>query len=62
MLESSKIWNFEEALLFRTLRGEIDPGESESDLDRNFQKINKYEKNEKSREINLESNHISAIG
>ena len=38
MLEISKILNFEEALLFRTLRGEIDPGESESDLDRNFQK------------------------
>ena len=39
MLEISKIWNFEEALLFRTLRGEIDPGESESDPDRNFQKM-----------------------
>ena len=45
MLEISKIWNFEEALLFRTLRGEIDPGESESDLDRNFQKIKRNEKN-----------------
>ena len=53
MLEISKIWNFEEALLFRTLRGEIDPGESESDLDRNIQKrikkknLRKFEKIEK---------------
>ena len=45
MLEISKIWNFEEALLFRTPRGEIDTGESESDLDRSFQKIKDSEKN-----------------
>ena len=33
----ANIWNFSEMLLFRTLRGKIDPGESEFDVDRNFQ-------------------------
>ena len=43
-MKISKIWNFEETLLFRTLRGKIDPGESESDVDSNFQKIENFAK------------------
>ena len=44
MSEISKIWNFEEALLFRTSREEIDLGESESDVESIKQKDKKYKK------------------
>ena len=55
-MEISKIWNFEEAPLFRTLRGEIDPGESESDLDSNFQKIKNSDNKLKEFDIKFREN------